>query len=99
MQNRLRRTPDSGGLKYWLSVLDGGAGLDTVASGFWAARNLKPCTAAPPAADYVSRLYSNVLHHTPDQDSYDYWVKPAQQRANQQCGGAGAVLQNLPKTN
>lgn len=69
------RTPDNGGLKYWLSVLDGGAGLDTVASGFLGSQEFKTLYgSAPSHADYVSRLYSNVLHRTPDQDGYDYWV-------------------------
>lgn len=48
-QAAFNRTPDTGGLKYWISKMDGGLTLDGVASGFVPARSSKHCMAAPPA--------------------------------------------------
>lgn len=79
-QAAFNRTPDTGGLKYWISKMDGGLTLDGVASGFIASQEFKTLYgSAPSTQTFVSKLYSNVLHRAPDVSGYDYWVKLLEQ--------------------
>jgi Ca2+-binding RTX toxin-like protein len=69
------RKPDSAGLGYWLSVLDQGADMSSVAAGFLASDEAKAIYGASPSAGtLITNLYKNVLHRAPDQGGYDYWV-------------------------
>lgn len=79
-QAAFNRTPDTGGLKYWISKMDSGLTLDGVASGFIASQEFKTLYgSAPSTQTFVSKLYSNVLHRAPDVSGYDYWVKLLEQ--------------------
>lgn len=69
------RTPDNSGLKFWISTMDNGASLDSVAAGFINSAEFQALYGANPTnQQFVSKLYSNVLHRTPDQGGYDYWT-------------------------
>jgi len=69
------RTPDNSGLKYWISVMDAGNSLETVASGFIVSNEFTSLYGSNPTnQEFVSKLYNNVLHRTPDQGGFDYWV-------------------------
>ena len=69
------RTPDNSGLKYWISFMDAGNSLETVAYGFINSYEFTALYGANPTnRDYVSKLYNNVLHRTPEQGGYNYWV-------------------------
>ena len=69
------RTPDNGGLKYWIQQMDGGKKLSEVASGFIASNEFKSLYGANPTSDqFVAKLYSNVLGRSPDAGGFNYWV-------------------------
>jgi Ca2+-binding RTX toxin-like protein len=74
-QAAFNRTPDNGGLKYWIGLMDGGYSLAGVASGFIASAEFKTLYGANPTNElFVSKLYDNVLHRAPDIGGYNYWV-------------------------
>ena len=74
-QAAFNRTPDNAGLKYWIGLMDGGYALAGVASGFIASAEFKTLYGSNPTNELlVSKLYDNVLHRTPDEGGYNYWV-------------------------
>ena len=69
------RTPDNGGLKYWIQQMDGGKKLSEVASGFIESNEFKALYGANPSNDqFVAKLYNNVLGRAPDTGGFNYWV-------------------------
>jgi hypothetical protein len=74
-QAAFNRVPDNGGLKYWISVMDGGSSLKDVALGFMGSPEFKSLYGSnPPNEDFVIKLYANILHRAPDPAGYAYWV-------------------------
>jgi hypothetical protein len=74
-QAAFNRTPDNGGFKYWIGLMDGGYTLAGVASGFIASAEFKTLYGSNPTNElFVSKLYDNVLHRAPDLGGYNYWV-------------------------
>ncbi|MES2151370.1 MAG: DUF4214 domain-containing protein [Pseudomonadota bacterium] len=70
------RKPDAGGLGFWIAQMDRGTSLADVAAGFMQSAEFTALYgAAPSASDFVTRLYSNVLHRAPEQGGFDFWVK------------------------
>ncbi len=69
------RTPDSGGFKYWMNNMDNGMALQTVATAFVASAEFTSIYGANlSGGQLINALYYNVLHRTPDQGGYDYWL-------------------------
>jgi Ca2+-binding RTX toxin-like protein len=69
------RASDEGGLGYWISVLDKGTALTTVASGFVNSAEFKTLYGANAThGQLIDRFYLNVLHRMPDKAGYDYWL-------------------------
>ncbi|SFC73333.1 S8 family serine peptidase [Massilia yuzhufengensis] len=69
------RTPDAGGLGFWIAAKDSGQQLDGIAGQFLgSAEAVKLYGAAPSHAALVDAVYRNVLHRAPDKAGYDYWV-------------------------
>lgn len=70
------RAPDLAGLGYWISQMDKGQSLSTVAAGFVNSSEFAQLYggASVSNASFLSKLYSNVLHRVPDQAGYDYWL-------------------------
>lgn len=69
------RKPDIPGLSFWMFNMDNGVTLEAVARGFLeSAEAIKLYGANPTAEEFVSKLYSNVLHRAPEQAGYDFWV-------------------------
>ncbi|MBV5327312.1 MAG: DUF4214 domain-containing protein [Chlorobium sp.] len=74
-QAAFNRTPDLGGLGYWISVMDGGASLKGVAGGFVGSDEFKSTYGVNPSnLAVVTKLYDNVLHRPGEQGGLDYWV-------------------------
>ncbi|OON59686.1 hypothetical protein B0920_20590 [Massilia sp. KIM] len=70
------RSPDEGGLGFWIAAMDGGASLATVAAGFAGSREFRDLYGSAPAnEEIVMRLYQNILHRAPEQAGYDYWLE------------------------
>ncbi|WP_371324543.1 DUF4214 domain-containing protein [Dechloromonas sp. ZY10] len=74
-QAAFNRTPDKDGLKYWITTIDNGASLKAAASAFTESQEFATLYGGNnPSADIlITKLYSNVLHRSPDQGGYDYW--------------------------
>lgn len=69
------RTPELTGLGFWIAQLDKGSTLEAVAAGFIGSPEFqKLYGAAPSNAEFLSRVYQNVLHRAPDQGGYDFWL-------------------------
>ena len=69
------RTPDNDGLKFWIGEMDNGTSLYSVADGFvHSAEFMAMYGANPSTAQFVTKLYNNVLHRQYDQGGYDYWT-------------------------
>jgi methionine-rich copper-binding protein CopC len=74
-QAAFARTPDSGGLGFWIGVMDKGATLASIATGFVASDEFKSKYGAnPTSTDMVTAMYANVLHRAPDSAGLSYWV-------------------------
>ncbi|RFP08044.1 MULTISPECIES: DUF4214 domain-containing protein [unclassified Duganella] len=74
-QSAFNRAPDSGGVGYWINVLDRGVELKTVAQGFIDSQEFKTLYgAAPTDQQFVTNLYNNVLHRAPDAGGNSFWL-------------------------
>jgi subtilisin-like proprotein convertase family protein/subtilisin family serine protease len=74
-QAAFNRTPDKGGLGYWIAAMDHGMTLTDVAKAFVQSAEFKTLYGANPSdADIVGRFYANVLHRAPDLAGADYWT-------------------------
>jgi hypothetical protein len=74
-QAAFNRTPDLGGLGYWISGMDGGASLKSVAQGFVSSAEFKAVYGASPTnAQIITKFYENVLHRAPETGGYNYWL-------------------------
>jgi hypothetical protein len=74
-QAAFNRTPDKAGLGYWIGQMDSGAeNLNHVAAGFVGSAEFQKLYGVTISNNgYLTALYSNVLHRTPDQAGFDYW--------------------------
>jgi len=68
------RTPDLGGVGYWISVMDKGTSLQSVAGGFIDSAEFKSVYGTNPTNDaLVTKFYTNVLGRAPDATGAAYW--------------------------
>lgn len=73
-QAAFHRTPDAGGVGYWIAQLDNGASLRDVAQQFVGSAEFTALYGAAPSDNaYITALYSNVLHRAPDAAGFAYW--------------------------
>ena len=69
------RTPDVGGLSYWMAVMDNGMPVDVIADEFAKSPELKALYGATPTnAQVVARLYQNILHREGEAGGFQYWL-------------------------
>lgn len=69
------RVPDYIGLGYWIKAMDSGVSLTSVAAGFEQSSEFKALYGSTPSnTTLVANFYHNVLHRTPDQGGFDFWV-------------------------
>jgi hypothetical protein len=76
-QTSFDRTPDQGGLGYWIAALDDGFGLPGAALSFIHSVEFQATYGDPGTISnqqFVTLLYANVLDRLPDQGGLDYWV-------------------------
>jgi hypothetical protein len=74
-QAAFNRTPDAGGLGFWIKAMDSGATLESIAAEFIKSDESKAMYGANPNnADFVDKLYHNVLHRAGDPGGFDFWV-------------------------
>jgi hypothetical protein len=69
------RTPDAAGVGYWMSAMEKGTSLVTVAQGFInSAEYQNAYGTALSSHDLVTKYYENILHRAPEQAGLDFWV-------------------------
>jgi hypothetical protein len=74
-QAAFNRTPDAGGLKFWVGKMDDGMDLVEVSARFIDSDEFRALYGTNPTDEvFVTKLYENVLHRKPDQGGLDYWV-------------------------
>ncbi len=94
-QAAFNRTPDAGGLGYWINALDNGASLRDVAGGFVTSAEFQTVYGTNPTnAQLVSRYYENVLHRVPEAGGYNYWLGVLDQHLDTAAG----VLANISES-
>lgn len=76
------RTPDTGGLGYWIGQMGQGQALSSVANAFINSSEFKSLYgAAPTDAALLTALYANVLDRAPDASGFAYWLGALQRDA------------------
>lgn len=89
-QAAFKRVPDSAGLSVNVRVLDHGASLHDLASAFvGSAEFTERYGPTLSDTDFVTRLYSNILHRSPDTIGLTDWVTKLQ---TDQIDRAGALI-------
>lgn len=74
-QASFNRTPDLGGLGFWFADMDGGDTLNSVANNFIkSAEFISLYGANSSDTVYVTSIYQNVLHRTPDAVGLQFWL-------------------------
>jgi hypothetical protein len=74
-QAAFNRTPDGAGLGFWISVLDKGGSLSSIAGGFVNSDEFKVAYAgALSNHDLVTQFYQNILHRAPEPAGLTYWT-------------------------
>lgn len=69
------RTPDSGGLGFWIGAMDGGLSLNAVADGFASSTEFQDLYGtAPSSREIIDRFYKNVLHREGEKAGVDHWT-------------------------
>jgi len=70
------RAPDVAGMGYWLGRMDAGASLDVLSHEFMTGQKEFDALYGinPNDQEFLGRLYQNVLHRTPDQAGFDFWI-------------------------
>ncbi|MQA42455.1 DUF4214 domain-containing protein [Rugamonas aquatica] len=78
-QAAFNRAPDESGLGYWISNMDKGLSLQATAGFFIGSEEFGRRYGADLSdADFVTQLYSNVLHRAPDAAGHAYWLHDLQ---------------------
>ena len=94
-QAAFNRTPDAGGLGFWIKALDGGASLRDVAAGFVTSAEFQTVYGTNPTnAQLVGKYYENVLHRAPEAGGYNYWLGVLDQHLDTAAG----VLANISES-
>jgi hypothetical protein len=112
-QAAFNRTPDLGGLGFWLSAMDKGSSLASVADGFVHSQEFRDVYGATPSnRDIVDKFYQNVLHRPGEAAGIDFWVGLLDQHAititdalvgfsesaENQAGVIGVITNGIPYT-
>lgn len=70
------RTPDTGGLQYWVAQMQGGLSLSDVTQAF-AQSSEFASVAGTSSTQFITALYQNTLGRAPDAGGLAYWVEQA----------------------
>jgi beta-glucanase (GH16 family) len=73
-ETSLGRAPDLEGMASWTNALNGGANLQTAANGFVGSAEFQADYGAMSNTAFVTQLYQNALHRSPDAAGLNAWV-------------------------
>jgi len=69
------RAPDKAGVGFWMNALEDGVSQHDIAQAFIASAEFTALYGANVSnADFVTRLYANILDRAPDAGGFDYWL-------------------------
>lgn len=69
------RTPDLGGLGFWIAQMDNGIGLGDIAAAFYSSVEFQQMYGSNPSSSvFLTRLYENILDRAPDPAGYAFWL-------------------------
>lgn len=69
------RTPDAGGVGFWMSAMEKGTSLSAIAQGFINSTEYKDAYGTSLSNhDLVTKFYQNILHRQPEQGGLDFWT-------------------------
>ncbi|MCU1371115.1 MAG: hypothetical protein JWO77_2309 [Ilumatobacteraceae bacterium] len=89
------RLPDYSGYGYWTGKLRAGSSLKKVSDTFAASSEFKNKYGPLSNTDFVKKVYSNVLHRSPDTSGLNYWVN----KLNKKTASRGQVMLNFSESN
>jgi hypothetical protein len=72
-QAAFNRTPDAGGLGFWINAMDKGMGLEEVSANFIGSVEFQNTYGGLNNAQFVTQIYQNVLHRAPDPGGLGFW--------------------------
>jgi hypothetical protein len=73
--NRDPMNGDTAGLGYWISRIDAGMDMVEVGARFIDSNEFRSLYGSSPSnADFLTRVYQNVLGRTPDASGYNWWL-------------------------
>ncbi|RJG16948.1 DUF4214 domain-containing protein, partial [Massilia cavernae] len=76
----LARAADKVGLGFWIAKLDEGVPMQAVANAFLSSAEFTSTYGSNLSnAQFVDKLYQNVLHRPLDQAGFDFWVAAIEQ--------------------
>jgi hypothetical protein len=85
-QAAFNRVPDAGGLGYWIKAADNGASLQSIAAEFAKSGEFTTMYGANPSnADFLDKLYHNVLHRAGDTAGFNWWLDILDRHATTQA--------------
>jgi len=88
-QAAFNRKPDLPGLGFWIDATEHGHTIQSIAGEFLTSSEFKTLYGDNASADvFITAMYTNVLHRTPDQDGYSWWVNAVNNGADR----AGVVV-------
>ncbi|WP_296950364.1 Calx-beta domain-containing protein, partial [uncultured Massilia sp.] len=94
-QAAFNRTPDKGGLGFWMNAMDHGTTLTEVAAGFMQSKEfIDAYGSAPSNLDLVSKIYMNVLHRPAEQAGLDYWTNALDQHVVTAAQALGMISES-----
>jgi hypothetical protein len=74
-QAAFARTPDAGGLGFWIGAMERGQSLRAVADGFVVSNEFRDLYGASPTnLQIVSKFYENVLHRAGEAGGINFWA-------------------------
>jgi hypothetical protein len=88
----LSRTPDSGGLSYWVSQLQGGETIEQVIQGFISSPEFFQAQGHGANSGLVTAFYQDVLNRAPDPTGSNFWVNALNTGAVSPAGMAWGFL-------
>jgi hypothetical protein len=66
---------DTAGLGYWISQVDDGMDLEEIAARFIDSVEFREVYGSRPSnAEFLTKLYENILNRTPDSQGYAWWL-------------------------
>jgi Domain of unknown function (DUF4214) len=74
-QSALNRTPDAGGLGFWIDRLDRDTALRDIAAGFITSPEFISTYGSDSSPEaFIDKIYTNILRRAPDAGGAAYWV-------------------------